>query len=171
MPLPRLGGVVNARSFGDQANADGGMVDVPGLRMVADGDHRSATRGGLATRGSASLRICSSILPQSGVSDDQSKLSRHIPPRSFAARRMHATKPLDFLMYNSRSAPLRRVPFSRTRFAATRCCSARNCNVTSPFSYRANRHGGVPGTRPRKQQTKPPKRHRRSGQQAFRRVL
>jgi hypothetical protein len=78
------------------------------------GDHRFGTRGGPSICGGASRMICSSITFQSGVSDDHSKLSRHIPPRSFAARRTHATNLFDFLMYNSRSAPLRRAPFSRT---------------------------------------------------------
>ena len=82
---------------------------------------------------------------QSGVSDDQSKSSRQIPPRFFAARRTHATKLFDLRINNSRSAPVRRAPFCRTSFAATRCCSARNCTVTSPFSY-ANSYGGVLGT-------------------------
>ena len=67
------------------ATETGGLSDLLG-------DQRFGTRGGPSICGSASRMICSSITFRSGVSDDHSKLSRHIPPRSFAARRTHATK-------------------------------------------------------------------------------
>jgi hypothetical protein len=85
------------------------------------------TRGGPSICGGVSRRTCSSITLQLGVSDDQSKLSKLTPPRSFAIRRTHTTKLFDFLINSSRSASVGRAPFFRTSFAATRCCSARNC--------------------------------------------
>ncbi len=45
------------------------------------------TRGGPSICGGVSRRTCSSITPQLGVRDDQSKLSKLTPPRSFAMRR------------------------------------------------------------------------------------
>jgi transglutaminase-like putative cysteine protease len=65
--------------------------------------------------------ICSSTIFQSGVSDDHSKLSRHIPPRSFAARRTHKTKLFEFLMYNSRSAHGTQTPDETIRHQAGTC--------------------------------------------------
>jgi hypothetical protein len=45
------------------------------------GDQRFGTRDGPSICGGASRMICSSIAFQSGVSDDHSKLSKHIPPQ------------------------------------------------------------------------------------------
>jgi len=84
------------------------------------------TRGGPSICGGVSRRTCSSITPQLGVRDDQSKLSKLTPPRSFAMRRTQTTQLFDFLMNSSRTAPVPRSPFFRNSFAATRCCSARN---------------------------------------------
>ena len=84
------------------------------------------TRGGPSICGGASRRTCSSITPQLGVRDDQSKLSKLTPPRSFAMRLTQTTQLFDFLTNSSRTAPVPRSPVFRNNFAATRCCSARN---------------------------------------------
>jgi hypothetical protein len=124
---------VHSRGRGHAPLASKGHTTAPQdqvMRLNSVGhycDHRSGTRGGPSICGGASRLISSSNTLQSGVSDDQSKLSKLMPPRCFAERRAHTTKLFDFLMNCSRSAPMRRAPFFRTSFAATRCCSARNC--------------------------------------------
>src|SRR5712691_8227930 len=59
------------------------------------------TRGGPSICGGVSRRTCSSITLQSGVSDRQSKLSKHMPPRAFAMRLTQTTQLFDFLINSS----------------------------------------------------------------------
>src|SRR4029077_17435364 len=104
---------------------------------------RSGTRDGPSIRGGTSRRTCSSMALQSGVSDHQSKLSKLMPPRSFAMRLTQTTKLFDFLLNISRFVTVRAAPFLRTSFAATRCCSARNCISVSTTLVFAEAEAGL----------------------------
>ena len=91
------------RDPGGNWSACSSMIQVPSKEFHMTRDQRSGTRLGLSICGGASRRTCSSTTLQPGVSDHQSKVSKHIPPRSFALRRTQTTKLFDFLINSSRS--------------------------------------------------------------------
>jgi hypothetical protein len=83
--------------------------------------------GGLAISGSERHAICCSTDVQSGLSDNQSKESKQIPPRFAAERRTQTTKLFDILTKRTRSSADPCHAFFLSNLATARCSSARNC--------------------------------------------
>jgi transposase len=125
------------RSRGGLTSKIHAVVDTKGvpvrLGLTAGEAHDNRLAGKLLSRLKSQAQSTDILWRPKATSPIQSKLSKQMPPRSFAMRRTQTTKLFDFLMNSSRSAPVRVAPFRRTSFAATRCCSARNAIEAPPF--------------------------------------